>query len=148
MESQVRDYVPADYEAVRALHESSGIDYTLPDLDSPLFVVTKVVERAGRIVACAGARIEAELYLWMSHDVGTPEERWEDLRKLNVEMLDAAWFIGLNNFVCWVPEGIEKSFAKRLTDLGFSRDRSGWHSWSRETKQKCSNDISSTQPLT
>src|SRR5262249_19289039 len=111
----------------------SGLDYQLPDLHSPLFIVTRVVERDGRIVAVAGCRIETELYLWMSHDVGTPEERWDDLQALNETVMNDLWFTGIDDCVCWVPREIEKSFAKRLTALGFLPDRDGWRSWSRKT---------------
>jgi len=44
-----------------------------------------------------------------------------------------AWEKGIDQIVCWVPETVEKKFAKRLRAMGFSRDRDGWHSWSRET---------------
>lgn len=140
MESQIRAYRPDDLAEVQRLHDESGLDYQLPDLRSPLFLITRVAERAGRIVAVAGCRIEVELYLWMAHDAGTPEERWEDLQRLNVDVMQALWMQGIDDCVCWVPKEIEKSFAKRLTALGFSPDRDGWRSWSRKTDAQTLSD--------
>lgn len=134
-EGVIRPYTPADFPAVKRLHEASGLEYDMPDLSSHLFLITKVVERDGKIVMAAGARIETELYLWMSHDVGTPEERWEDLQRLNQSVMQDAWLNGIDDCVCWVPESIEKSFQKRLRMMGFNRDRDGWHSWSRKTNE-------------
>jgi hypothetical protein len=131
----VRDFTLADLPRVKELHERMGLDYRLPDLESPLFIIRKVVEVDGEIVAITAARVEAELYLFVDHEVADPEQRWEALKILNKAVLDEAyWEKGLNNVVLWCPVEIEKSFGKRLKELGFSRDREGFHSWSRETK--------------
>ncbi len=63
---RLRDYRASDFEAVRAIHDKTQIDYTFPDLNSPLFLVTKVIEDdAGVVRACGGAYLQAEVYLWM-----------------------------------------------------------------------------------
>jgi hypothetical protein len=130
----VRDFAPADLPRIKEIHGQTSIDYKFPDLASPLFIITKVVELDGQIVAASGVRIEAELYLFVDHEVGTPEQRWDAVQQMNGVVMEEAWMKGLDNCVCWVPEDIEKSFGKRLIQLGFSRDRDGWHSWSRQTK--------------
>jgi hypothetical protein len=112
-----------------------GLDYKFPNLDGPLFVIKQVAELDGRIVAVGAVRIEAELYLWIDHSVGEPEDRWDAVKELNdVGMDKAYWEQGLDNCVCWVPEAVEKSFGKRLKQLGFDTDRDGWRSWSRPTR--------------
>lgn len=69
----------------------------------------------------------SELYLLVNHTVGTPEQRWEWLLELTNHMRQKAWKLGLNEMTCWVQPEIEKSFAKRLVELGFVR--SPWSSW-------------------
>lgn len=131
----VRDFTLDDLPRVKELHERMGLDYRLPDLQSPLFIIRKVVEVDGQIVAITAARVEAELYLFVDHEVADPEQRWDALQRLNDSVMDEAyWSKGLDNCVLWCPVEVEKSFGKRLTALGFSRDREGFHSWSRPTK--------------
>lgn len=127
----VRDYRPEDFEAVAALHAEMGLDYKMPDLGSPLFLVRKVVEVDGKVTAACVLRIEAETYLWCG---GAPEEKMAAMREMQPEILNAAWLKGIDNLVCWIPEAVEAKFEKRLGELGWKRDRVGWHSWSRKTE--------------
>ena len=55
---RIREYTPADFEALRRLHDAQGFGYPLPDLESPLFV-SKLVLEDSREVATAG-REEAD----------------------------------------------------------------------------------------
>jgi hypothetical protein len=41
---RIREYTPADLDAVRRLHATQGFGYPLPDLDSPLLVTKLVLE--------------------------------------------------------------------------------------------------------
>jgi hypothetical protein len=129
----VREYRPEDFAAVKALHEASGIDYAMPELAGPLFLVKKVVEVDGAVTAACALRIEAETYLWCG---GGPEDKMAAMRAMQPEILDAAWMSGIDNLVCWIPEDVETRFEKRLKELGWSRDRDGWHSWSRPTEAR------------
>lgn len=111
-----------------------GLDYKLPDLSSPLFIIREVAEHEGQIIAAGVVRLEAELYVWVDREVGTPKDRWEAVKQLNeTAMSKAYWEKGLDNAVLWCPPEIEKSFGKRLKALGFTPDR-GWRSWSRPTR--------------
>ncbi len=115
------------------LHQASlltgaGPDYRMPDLDAPLFVVKKVVERDGRLIACGALRIEAEGYLWCG---GSPRDKMEAMAAMQPVALDAAWSLGIDNVVCWIPRSVESRFEKRLRQLGWEPGREGWHSWSR-----------------
>ena len=133
----MRDYTPTDLPEVQRLHEAMGLDYKMPDLGNPLHVITKVALLDDKIVAVGTMRIEAELMLWIDHEAGTPEMRWEAVQRLNdAGMEEAYWNKGIDNAVMWVPREVEKSFAKRLHQMGFLPDREGWHSWSRRTKHE------------
>jgi hypothetical protein len=35
---RIREYTPADLDALRQMHAAQGFGYPLPDLESPLFV--------------------------------------------------------------------------------------------------------------
>ena len=51
--------------------------------------------------------------------------------ELQPEILRSSWEKGLENLVAWIPEWMEKKFARRLHQLGWNKDRAEWHSWSR-----------------
>jgi hypothetical protein len=129
-EGVVRDYRTEDFEQVKALHEASGIDYQMPNLDGALFLVKKVVEVDGRVVACCALRIECETYLWCG---GGPEEKMDAMLAMQPEVLDAAWMSGIDNVVAFIPNDVEARFEKRLRQLGWDRYRDGWHGWTRKT---------------
>jgi hypothetical protein len=138
MESQgaeIRDYRPSDLEQVKAIHETSGLDYRLPNFENSLFVVRKVVEFDGRIIAAGFLRVEAEAYLFLAKDDwGDPLQKLAAINAVQTAALHEAWTKGLDNCVCWVPKEVNSHFAKRLLQLGWIQDREGWISWSRSTK--------------
>jgi hypothetical protein len=41
---RIREYTPADFEALRSMHAAQGFGYPFPDLESPLFVSKLVLE--------------------------------------------------------------------------------------------------------
>src|SRR5277367_3818862 len=41
---RIREYIPADLDALRHMHAAQGFGYPLPDLDSPMFVSKLVLE--------------------------------------------------------------------------------------------------------
>ena len=133
----IRDYHSDDFEEVKALHEQGDLDYLMPDIDSPLFIVRKVMEVGGKIVCAILWRMEVETYLLLDkNSILSPEEKLEAIRTLQVEGLNDLWLKGVDNCVAWVPKDVEKSFGKRMTELGWSPDRDGWRSWSRNTEPK------------
>jgi len=128
----VRDAMPEDIEQIRAIHEAMALDYRMPNLESPLFLIQKVVETDGKIIAASALKVEAEAYLWVAPTLSA-REKVDAMYQMQPQLVAEAWEKGIDQIVCWVPETVEKKFAKRLRAMGFSRDRDGWHSWSRET---------------
>jgi hypothetical protein len=130
----VRDYQSSDFERVRELHEASGIDYEFPDLSSPLFLVTKVFEYEGIVRACGGMYLQLEVYLFLdSTPWAPPQDKFDAIYALNEAGMKEAWLKGINQAVLWLPPGMER-FGERLLDLGFTKDRPGWVSYSRPTQ--------------
>lgn len=133
----VRDYRPEDFESLKKIHEQGGLDYNFPNIETPLFFVKKVMEIEGKVVGAVLWRMEAETYLLLDKESGlTPQENMEVLRELQAEGLNELWMQGIDNCVAWIPKGVEKYFSKRLLQLGWNKDREGWHTWSRETSPK------------
>lgn len=129
----VRDYTPADFEAVKAIHEQTQIDYKLPNLSSPLFLVKKVLEIDGVVRAMLGMRIEAECFLWLdSSNWADPEEKLVVIEILDREGMAEAWIKGVDDAVLYLPPGMER-FGKRLEKLGFTKPRDGWVAYSKPT---------------
>jgi hypothetical protein len=60
----IREYTPADLDALRRMHASQGFDYAFPDLSDPIFISKLVLEDdSGRPVMAALARLTCEMYL-------------------------------------------------------------------------------------
>jgi len=132
----IRDYDSRDLPEIQRIHELKSIDYALPDLHSPLFLVKKVAEEKGRVVMALGAYIQAETYLWMDPgDWASPREKLKVLHNLQAEFLNDLYLKGVDCAVAYVPQEIEKHFGKRMTALGWSQNRDGWRTWGRSTKQ-------------
>jgi hypothetical protein len=131
----VRDYQPSDFERVKELHEASGIDYQLPDLSSPLFLVTKVVELDGIVRAAGGLYLQCETYLWLDYsDWASPEAKLESIKLLDRAGMQEAWLRGIDCACLWLPPGMDRFGERLVEDLGFIRDRDGWVSYSKRTK--------------
>lgn len=126
----VRPYTEADLETFKRIHADSGLNYRFPDLNSPLFIVKTVVERAGKPTMLAAARIEAEAYLITT---GTPQDKWEDIQAAQKVFLAELWKQGLDNVYACVPDEIGKHFGKRMSSLGWTKGREGWTNWFRDT---------------
>jgi len=126
----IRDYQPSDAEQIKELHASSGLDYTLYDLNSPLCFVKKVKEVDGRVVAAMILRLTSETLLVVS---GGPAEKMAAMQDLQPEVLADAYGKGLDDVVAVIPKTILGKFAKRLKQLGWNQDRDGWVLFSRST---------------
>ncbi|HZP06798.1 MAG TPA: hypothetical protein VFB43_18000 [Terracidiphilus sp.] len=128
----VRDATFEDSSTISEIHAAMGLDYRLPDLNSPLFFVRKVAERDGIVRGACFLRICAECYLWLAPEQTAPD-KMRTMEALQPEILRAAWAKGLDDIEARIPETLERRFHKRLTQLGWTANRNGWHPWSRET---------------
>jgi hypothetical protein len=60
----IREYTPADLDALHRMHASQGFDYAFPDLSDPIFISKLILEDdSGRPVMAALARLTCEMYL-------------------------------------------------------------------------------------
>jgi hypothetical protein len=65
----IREYTPADLDALRRMHARQGFDYAFPDLADPIFVSKLVVEDdAGRPMMASLARLTCEMYLLVNRE--------------------------------------------------------------------------------
>lgn len=128
----VIDINAEQYEELQRLHAAGGLDYRLPDLASPLLVVKKaVVNEQGEVIGACLLRLTAETMLILDPQL-TPPEKMDAMEAMQPAVLASAWRLGLDEVECRIPEAVEAIFAKRLTQLGWTRDRN-WHPWSRPT---------------
>ena len=135
MGAELRDYKRSDFAAVKAIHDSTEIDYEFPDLNSPLFLITKVLTVDGIVRACGGMYLQLECYLWLDRsDWAGPEEKLSALKAMDTAAMGEAWLRGLDQAVLWLPPGMERFGERLVEDLGFTRDREGWVSFSKRTK--------------
>lgn len=122
--NSIREFKTDDIEAIVNIHEQNGLpDSCLPDVLDPLCLVKLVVESEGRITMASVLRGTAELFLFVDHTLGTPEERWQTLQELTAAMKREAWLKGLDQMSAWLPPEIEASFGKRMEQLGFEKSK-------------------------
>ena len=81
----------------------------------------------------AFVRLTSEPFPLVDHDMGDPEQRWNQLKELCEDICKDAKSKGLLQLTCFIPPELEQSFGKRLTDekdgLGFVK--SPWQSYTR-----------------
>lgn len=128
----VRDYNPStDEKAVSLIHQSMGMDYKLPKLDDPLFIVRKVYEHDGKIIGAELLKLQAETYLMLDCNLD-PVEKTRVIAHLSHAVEREAYNRGLDTLVAYIPEDISTKFTKRLNLLGWDKARKGWVTWFRE----------------
>ncbi len=125
----VRDYQPADREALEAIHSKQGLDYRMPDLNHPLFFVKKVLCNGDKVVAAIVLRICAETMLLIDPEQ-EPQEKLTEMVELQSSVLSEAFKKGLDEIHAVIPE---IGFDKRLLQYGWTKDRPNWHLWTRQT---------------
>jgi hypothetical protein len=129
----VRDATAEDYPAIQAIHREMGMEYELGAIESPLFLVRKVaVDDAGNVVGACLLRAALETMLLLLPKLNA-REKMTAMISMQPEVLADAWSLGLDSVEARIPIEVERRFQKRLCRLGWSRNRDGWHPWSRST---------------
>ena len=145
---RIREYTPADLDALRRMHASQGFDYPFPDLTDPIFVSKLIVEDdSGRAAMASLARLTCEMYLLIDRGgevaaAGAPSfalsakggsclgrskaqlarERWTQLLALHAAGERDLVARGLDDAHAWLPPEIARRFGRRLASLGWLRD--------------------------
>jgi hypothetical protein len=142
---RIREYKPADLDALRRMHAAQGFGYPLPDLDSPLFVSKLVLEddgedvdrgreEAGRssppVTMAILLRLTAETYLLHDPGAGTPRQRWQRFLALHEAARCEASARGLDDVQAFLPPRIARAFGRRLSRMGWTHDP--WPCFSRQ----------------
>ena len=129
----IRNTEDRDTPRIEEIYAASGLPANcMPHLDSPLFIVKKVIEKDGEVTMLGAVRITCEAYLLVDHTKGTPEERLENLKELAREIEMESFLKGLDDCSVFVAPEVATSFGKRLEQLGFVR--TNWPVFSKELK--------------
>jgi hypothetical protein len=124
----IRTFEERDLTALAEIHAENGLPPNcMPDPADPLMLIKAVVEQHGKPVMATFLKGTSEIYLLVDHNYSTPEDRWQMMQELRDYLCREAWRLGLDQMTCWVPPEIDKSFSKRLEELGFQR--STWASY-------------------
>lgn len=130
--AEIRDLEPSDVAEVQRIHEDSGLDYSFPDILSPLFIVKKVISIDGRVRACVGGYLTSEAYLWLDQsNWADPETKLIAIQELEKMATEEARAKGIEEVVLWLPPGMERFGERLVKDLGFNADRNEWRSYSK-----------------
>ena|SRR5271154_831846 len=93
-----------DFERVRELHAAQGLDYELPNLDSPTMLIRDGLEENGVITHALLARKTCEVY-WL-FDPKRPETRRERIGRLGILQKEGpreAKLAGFEDAHLWLP---------------------------------------------
>ena len=131
----IRDWTPEDAAFVRQVHFDSGFDYQLPAMNTPLYPIRRAGVEDGRSYIAAAVKVTAEVYLWLDHEWGTPQERLEALQELHADVTEKARTLGFDQLYVCIPPEIAKSFGPRLRDLGWELARP-WPVYTFELREK------------
>ena len=118
----IRAFQIQDEATIHAIHQANELpEQCFPDFTDPLILYTGVMEQEGKVVMSCSLKGTAELFLFVDHAAGTPEQRWQWMLELREHIVQEAWRLGLNEMSCWIPPEIETSFADRLFEMGFQK---------------------------
>jgi len=134
----VRPMEGKDVDAVKDIHSRMGIDYKLPRLKAdekgPIETdFSLVVEQDGQIIGASLNRVVAETYLLIDPTL-KPHDKLTAIRMGHRMLLAAAKARGWREFIAMIPTEVVLRFEKRLKQLGWEADRTGWHLWSRSVQ--------------
>jgi hypothetical protein len=120
----IREYTPADLDALRRMHASQGFDYAFPDIADPIVVSKLVLESdAGTIAMASLARLTCEMYLLVDRGAGiSARDRWTQLLALHSAGERDLRARGLDDAHAWLPPPVSNRFGRRLAKLGWQRD--------------------------
>ena len=128
----IRPYTEVDFKQIHRLHLDSGLNYDLPNLSDPRFVVRQVVADEEGIHMGAFIRQTHEAYLFCQRDWMTPKYRYEMIKTVQESVRAEAKQKGVKEVFIWCPSSIEKSFGSRLVELGW--ERMPWPTFAQEVK--------------
>jgi hypothetical protein len=126
--TEIRSYIPSDLEAIKKIHDASGLNYKLPSMSQ--FPVLKALEVEGEVKAAYGMRHVVECYMWLDKSGwADAEQKWLAIKSLDREATSAAKDLGIDSIMCCVPPAM-KRFGRRISDkkdgLGFTAIRPDW----------------------
>lgn len=112
----IRDYVPADRQALVDLHARHDSALWFADPDDPVNFKTWVVEEDGRVVAAMTARLTAEAFLMLDRETGDPADRLANAKALIEHTRACARDLGFREVHIGVPTKIRR-WAQRLLKM-------------------------------
>lgn len=115
----VREATERDYSAIKALHESDGFPYTLPELSNPMWIRRIVIEEGNEIVAAGLGHLSAETFLMLKRASRMRMSR--RFLTIQKEAVKAAAECGLPNLHAWVAPLIDAGFGSHLLRNGWSK---------------------------
>ncbi len=120
---RIREYAPADVDALQRMHAKQGFAYPSPNPGDPEFVSKIVLEDdGGAPVMATLARLTCEMYLLADPAAGTPCERYARILALHGAVSTDLYKRGLSDAHAWLPPQIAARFGRRLETMGWTRD--------------------------
>ena len=124
----VREYTDADFTRIKHLHEVSGYDYQLPEMDS--FFSKKVVGDGEGIGAAVFQTLITEVMLVCNPHWRTPAWRLAAIQKLHDSCSRDAMIVGAQHAMASLPPQVaDTKFTRRLTEFGWVPARPEWKTY-------------------
>lgn len=123
----VRQYKEQDFDRIKEMHEKSGLNYSLPPMDT--FFSRRVVDSEDGVGMVSLLKLTAEAYLICDPNWRTPAWRMSALQGIDAVCNEDARQKGVLEAVAFIPPSIEKTFRRRLERMGWNRNKPSWHSY-------------------
>lgn len=120
----IRTFQLKDLEKLKSIHIGSGFDYPFPDVKE-LIELEVLVDDNDEVVMGLGARVAAELYMWIDGGWETPGMRFELFKFMHEHMRRRLKEKNIHWVNSWLPPIVSRSFGRRLIKT-FGWARSHW----------------------
>jgi hypothetical protein len=111
----IRDFQDKDLEVLRKLHRQSGAKFEIPNINSPLVIVRKVLDDDGAKMICIG-ELHISAMMWVDKNWKTPQERLDAVKELQNEMMVEAAKFGIDT----ATTQADGRFAERLVEMNWT----------------------------
>jgi hypothetical protein len=113
---RIRDLRPSDIDVLKAIHNSSGLDYDFPELDNMASMKVAVDENDAPIGALMMEPVLTG-YLFLDKQWSTPRWRLEAVKALGNSTRGALQDHPIKDVFLFLPPEMAKSFGRKITAL-------------------------------
>jgi hypothetical protein len=133
----VREYRLTDFEQVKRIHQQHYPGWEMPSIDSnDAYPFKNILEVNGEIRAAGLCSMEIESHMLLDKDKWTdPRGKLTAIKLCQDDAFRQMRERGVSNTFATVYKDLERTYGKRLFQLGWRPSNDGWRMWFHETTE-------------